>query len=209
MSEGSSQHGHCLKHSFWTILSCLKMPSPGGPGTGNRPRIRWRAGKLIVPQAEPEAKRAKIEQEVVAFDEVPCWSTKTAKKQDEEPTKKSDSEGTQKEPKTANCKPMASASLHQAPSVHSEAVQWHVQYNGTWRSIQFRSGDWRAVCGSKAAYPLHERTCHACGYVLPAVVGKKLLACNACWQVHYCNRSCQKQGWKEHRNVCDDALIEL
>ncbi len=38
---------------------------------------------------------------VVAFDEVPCWSTKTAKKQDEEPTKKSDSEGTQKEPKTA------------------------------------------------------------------------------------------------------------
>ncbi len=101
MSEGSSQHSHCLKHSFWTILSCLKMPSPGGPGTGNRPRIRWRAGKLIVPQAEPEAKRAKIEQEVVAFDEVPCWSTKTAKKQDEEPTKKSDSEGTQKEPKTA------------------------------------------------------------------------------------------------------------
>ncbi len=38
---------------------------------------------------------------VVAFDEVPCWSTKTAKKQDEEPTKKSDSEGAQKEPKTA------------------------------------------------------------------------------------------------------------
>ena len=107
------------------------------------------------------------------------------------------------------CKPMASASLHQAPSVHSEAVQWHVKYNGTWRCIQFRSGDWRAVCGSKAAYPLHERTCRACGYVLPAEVGKKLLACNACWQVHYCNRSCQKQGWKEHRNVCDDALIEL
>ena len=38
---------------------------------------------------------------VVVVDEVPCWSTKTAKKQDEEPTKKSDSEGTQKEPKTA------------------------------------------------------------------------------------------------------------
>ncbi len=38
---------------------------------------------------------------VVAFDDVPCWSTKTAKKQDEEPTKKSDSEGTQKDPKTA------------------------------------------------------------------------------------------------------------
>ena len=38
---------------------------------------------------------------VVAFDEVPCWSTKSAKKQDEEPIKKSDSEGTQKEPKTA------------------------------------------------------------------------------------------------------------
>ena len=38
---------------------------------------------------------------VVAFDDVPCWSTKTTKKQDEEPTKKSGSEGTQKEPKTA------------------------------------------------------------------------------------------------------------
>ena len=38
---------------------------------------------------------------VVAFDDVPCWSTKSAQKQDEEPTKKSDSEGTQKEPKTA------------------------------------------------------------------------------------------------------------
>ena len=38
---------------------------------------------------------------VVTFDDVPCWNTKTAKKQDEEPTKKSDSEGTQKEPKTA------------------------------------------------------------------------------------------------------------
>ncbi len=112
---------------------------------------------------------------VVASDEVPCWRTKTAKKQDEEPTKMSDSEGTQKEPKTANCKPMASASLHQAPSVLSEAVQWHVKYNGTWRCIQFRSGDWRAVCGSKAAYPLHERTCHACGYVLPAGLAR------SCW----------------------------
>ena len=44
---------------------------------------------------------------VVAFDDVPCWSTKTAKKQDEEPTKKSDSEGTQKERQsvTPSCAP--------------------------------------------------------------------------------------------------------
>ncbi len=40
---------------------------------------------------------------VVASDDVPCWSTKTAKKQDEEPTKKSDSEGTQKERHTIVC----------------------------------------------------------------------------------------------------------
>ncbi len=40
---------------------------------------------------------------VVAFDDVPCWSTKTAKKQDEEPTKKSDSEGAQKERHTIVC----------------------------------------------------------------------------------------------------------
>ena len=36
-----------------------------------------------------------------AEDHVPCWNIKTAKKQDEEPTKKSDSEGTQKELKIA------------------------------------------------------------------------------------------------------------
>ena len=38
---------------------------------------------------------------VVTCDHVPCWNTKTAKKQDEKLTKKSNSKGTQKEPKTA------------------------------------------------------------------------------------------------------------
>ncbi len=38
---------------------------------------------------------------VVTCDHVPCWNIKTAKKQDEKLTKKSNSKGTQKEPKTA------------------------------------------------------------------------------------------------------------
>lgn len=32
--------------------------------------------------------------------------------------------------------------------------------------------------------------------------GKDLLKCGACKSVHFCSRSCQREGWKEHKRFC-------
>ncbi|CAK9101070.1 Protein CBFA2T3 [Durusdinium trenchii] len=43
---------------------------------------------------------------------------------------------------------------------------------------------------------LSSRSCDQCGRV------GALLQCGKCKQVAYCNFSCQKIGWKEHKRLC-------
>lgn len=35
--------------------------------------------------------------------------------------------------------------------------------------------------------------------------GKDLLKCGACKSVHFCSRSCQREGWKEHKRFCSTS----
>lgn len=54
---------------------------------------------------------------------------------------------------------------------------------------------------------IHERsaaltgwTCRACGK--PPAVGKRLLQCSRCETVSYCNATCQREHWPQHKSMC-------
>ena len=43
------------------------------------------------------------------------------------------------------------------------------------------------------------RTCTVC-----RTISEKQLLCNNCKRICYCSRHCQKQDWRQHKNVCQN-----
>merc|ERR1712062_517344 len=53
-----------------------------------------------------------------------------------------------------------------------------------------------------------ERSCGACGAKWSS--SKQLLPCSGCLKEWYCNRQCQKKGWKKsHGTECSKEYIEF
>lgn len=48
---------------------------------------------------------------------------------------------------------------------------------------------------SKAEIAVQPKVCGACGAANPAK------SC-PCGKAHYCDRACQKSGWKQHKRIC-------
>ena len=71
-------------------------------------------------------------------------------------------------------------------------------YNRAMRSAGF--GRDSSVC-----LPDAERTCNNCGKRSKT----KLQTCARCEGVSYCNATCQKEDWKEHRNTCSRVFVQV
>lgn len=71
-------------------------------------------------------------------------------------------------------------------------------YNRAMRSVGFERD-------SNVCLPDAERTCDNCGKRSK----KKLMVCSRCEGASYCNATCQKQHWKEHRNTCSRVFVQV
>lgn len=58
---------------------------------------------------------------------------------------------------------------------------------------------------SRVCFPDAERTCNNCGKRSK----KKLQTCARCEGASYCNSTCQKEDWKEHRNTCSRVFVQV
>jgi len=71
-------------------------------------------------------------------------------------------------------------------------------YNRAMRSVGFGRD-------SNICLPDAERTCDNCGKRSKT----KLLTCARCEGVSYCNATCQKENWKEHRSTCSRVFVQV
>lgn len=68
------------------------------------------------------------------------------------------------------------------------------------REQSVAKGDEQYV-GVSLPEPISAKYCHMCG-ALEKEGQAKLLCCGGCKEVYYCDKRCQKPGWKLHKELC-------